>query len=177
MLVGLADGALLAGPLVGSINDANAQEEGMMSTMRQYLAKSIGLASALVIAGCATVPDPHPIAGTTWKLVSIDTTGSSTTLTPELQQRHTVTFGDDGRVAMQLDCNRGNASWSGSMPRGGSGSLEIGPVASTRALCPDPSFGGQMARDLPEAARYRLLMEGRELVIETDRLRYSFASM
>lgn len=133
------------------------------------------LAIAPVLAGCETLPDMgHPLTGTTWQLTDIDTSGSSTRLTPALQERHTITFEDGGRVFMQLDCNRGNASWSADQPRGGTGGLTIGPVASTRALCPQPSFGDKMAADLQEAQRYTLVLEGRRLIIETGDLAYTF---
>lgn len=136
----------------------------------------IAIAACAMLGGCATTPDPHPIAGIEWKLVSIDTTGSTTTLTPRLQQVHTLTFDDDGRASMQLDCNRGSAPWSADRPRYGGGSLAIGPVAATRALCPDPSFGEQMADQLPLAIAYRLNKDEGALVIETETQRLTFTS-
>ena len=53
-------------------------------------------AATLALAGCMTVPDTHPLAGTEWQLVAIDTSGSTTTLTPALQPRHTIAFADGG---------------------------------------------------------------------------------
>lgn len=135
------------------------------------------LAFAPVLAGCETLPDMgHPLTGTTWQLTDIDTSGSSTRLTPALQERHTITFEEGGRAALQLDCNRGNASWSAERPRAGIGSITIGPVATTRALCPQPSFGQMMAVGLEQSQRYTLLIDGRRLVIETDDESYTFSA-
>lgn len=130
----------------------------------------------MMLAACATTSAPHPLTGSEWQLAAIDTSGSTTTLTPALQARHMLTFGDEGALALQLDCNRGRASWTAGQPRNGAGAIDIGPIASTRALCPEPSFGNQMATALSEAKTYVLTMDRRELVIETGTLRFTFAA-
>ncbi|MEQ5787350.1 META domain-containing protein [Erythrobacter sp. NFXS35] len=130
----------------------------------------------MMLAACATTSAPHPLTGSEWQLAAIDTSGSTTTLTPALQARHTLTFGDEGALTLQLDCNRGRASWTAGRPRDGAGAIDIGPIASTRALCPEPSFGNQMATALSEAQTYVLTMDRRELVIETGTLRFTFAA-
>lgn len=130
----------------------------------------------MMLAACATTSAPHPLTGTEWRLAAIDTSGSTTTLTPALQARHTLTFGDAGALALQLDCNRGRASWTAGQPRNGAGAIDIGPIAGTRALCPEPTFGDQMASALSEAQTYALTMDRRELVIETGALRFTFAA-
>jgi heat shock protein HslJ len=56
---------------------------------------------------------------------------------------------------MQLDCNRGRATYTAA-PSGGGGTLSIGPVASTRALCPQPDIGQTLAARLPDVASYTL---------------------
>lgn len=130
----------------------------------------------MMLAACATTSSPHPLTGSEWQLAAIDTSGSTTTLTPALQARHMLTFGDEGALALQLDCNRGRASWTAGKPRNGAGAINIGPIASTRALCPEPSFGNQMATALSEAQTYVLTMDRRELVIETGTLRFTFTA-
>jgi heat shock protein HslJ len=129
-----------------------------------------------MLAACATASTPHPLAGSEWKLAAIDTTGSTTTLTAALQARHTLSFGEEGRLALQLDCNRGRASWTAGKPRNGAGAISIGPIASTRALCPEPTFGDDMASGLAEARTYVLTADRRELLIETGTLRFTFAA-
>ena len=136
----------------------------------------IASAALLALTGCATSSTPHPLTGSEWQLTTIDTSGSSTTLVPALQVRHRLSFGEEGQLALQLDCNRGRASWSAGKPRNGAGPITIGPVASTRALCPEPSFGGEMASGLSEARTYTLSTDQRELVIETGTLRFTFSS-
>ena len=121
------------------------------------------------------MPDAHPLTGTEWQLVAIDTSGSTTTLTPALQSRHTIAFLDEGEMQLQLDCNRGRSTWTAGQPANGAGSISIGPVGSTKMLCPEPSFGNELAR-LSEAQRYTTTLDGRQLVIETGALRYTFTS-
>ncbi len=128
------------------------------------------------VGGCMTVPDRHPLTGTEWRLTAIDTSGSTTTLTPALQARHTIAFADGGEVQVQLDCNRGRSTWTAGQPGNGAGAISFGPVASTRMLCPQPSFGDQLASGLAGAQRYTATLDGRQLVIETPELRFTFAA-
>lgn len=132
--------------------------------------------ATLSLGGCVTIPDTHPLAGTEWELTTIDTAGSTTTLTPALQRRHTLAFRDGGELAAQLDCNRGRGTWTAGMLANGAGSIDIGPVASTRMLCPAPSFGDQLGTGLAEATRFTITLDGRQLVIETPELRFTFAA-
>jgi len=131
-------------------------------------------AATLALGGCTTIPDTHPLAGTEWRLVAIDTSGSTTTLTPALQARHTLGFADGGEATAQLDCNRGRSTWSASDPANGAGTITFGSFASTRVFCPEPSFGTELASGLAEAQRYILTLDGRQLVIETPDLRFTF---
>jgi len=121
-----------------------------------------------------TIPDTHPLAGTEWRLTAIDTSGSTTTLTPALQQRHTIAFADGGEMQLRLDCNRGRSTWTAGQPVMGAGSIAIGPVAATRMACPAPSFGNELAR-LAEAERFLTTLDGRQLVIESPELRFTFS--
>lgn len=131
--------------------------------------------AALPLAGCATIPDVHPLAGTAWRLVAIDTSGSTTTLDPALQTRHTLVFADGGEAQVRLDCNRGRTTWTAGQPVNGAGAISFGPVATTRMFCPQPSFGDQLASGLAQAQRYTTTLDGRQLVIETPALRFTFA--
>ncbi|OBV10590.1 META domain-containing protein [Erythrobacter dokdonensis] len=129
--------------------------------------------AALALAACATSSPPHPLEGTRWRLVDVETSGTSTRLTEELSSRHTLTF-ESERAVMQLDCNRGNARWSASTPRSGNGTISFGPVASTRALCPRPTFGEELASELPKASGYTLTSDGTGLIIRTQAEVYVF---
>lgn len=124
-----------------------------------------------------TLPDTHPLAGTEWRLVAIDTSGSTTTLTPALQQRHSITFNEGGEVQAQLDCNRGRTTWTAGQPMNGAASISFGPVASTRMACPAPSFGDQLANGLTAAERFTITLDRRQLVLETADLRLTFSAV
>lgn len=134
-------------------------------------------AAALGLSACVTLPDAHPLTGTRWQLVAIDTSGSTTTLTPALQQRHTAAFLDAGELELQLDCNRGRSTWTAGRPSNGAGNISIGPVAGTRMFCPQPSFGDQLASGLTDAQRFTSTLDGRQLVIETAELRLTFSAI
>ncbi|WP_226700271.1 META domain-containing protein [Qipengyuania gaetbuli] len=146
-----------------------------MTHSHLYRMAALG-AAGLALAGCESLPGNvyHPLNGTTWRLVDVETSGTSTRLNPELQARHTLTFERGGRVNMQLDCNRGSASWEATLPQTYNGSISISQVAATRAFCPDPTFGEALAADLPSSSAYTLTPDGRGLVIRTARIVYAF---
>ena len=134
---------------------------------------------ALLTAGCQTYSGSesaaHPLTGATWQLVSIDAGGKTTSLTLEQQLRHTLSFGADGTLLLQLDCNRGRAEWSAGLPENSIGFLTVNRIASTRALCPQPTFGEDLAAGLPVANNYVLLPGGAGLKISTRHVMFTFA--
>jgi heat shock protein HslJ len=145
--------------------------------MMKRLAVFAATAATFALGGCVTLPDIHPLAGTQWQLAAIDTSGSTTTLTQALQRRHTIAFIDGGEVELQLDCNRGRSTWTAGQPQNGAGSISFGPVAGTRMACPSPSFGNDLASGLEAAERFTTTLDGRQLVIETRDLRFTFAAI
>lgn len=130
-------------------------------------------AVSLALGGCMTVPDSHPLAGTRWQLAAIDAAGSTTALTPAAQAGHTLAFAAGGEAQVQLDCNRGRTTWSAGQASGGTGEISFGPVASTRMLCPEPSFGNALASGLGAAQRYSKTPDGQLIITATD-LRLTF---
>jgi hypothetical protein len=105
--------------------------------------------------------DTAGLAGTSWRLVerqSMDDAQGTTK--PDDPAKYTLGFGADGQVAVQLDCNRGTGAWHAQPSGDGSGSIEIGPLATTRALCPEPSLGERIAADLGYVRGY-LIRDGR----------------
>lgn len=124
----------------------------------------ITLLTAFLISSCAATQDKQEVmelANTSWQLVSYqsmdDSQGTTRTDDPK---KYTLTFSVNGKVSLRLDCNRGTGSWQ-SMPSadGNSGSVKFGPIAATRALCPQPSMGEKLARDLSYVRSY-LLKDG-----------------
>lgn len=142
--------------------------------MIQRLAAATAIAP-LVLGGCMTLPLAHPLIGSDWQLVSIEQAGSTATLTPEQQARHTLAFGEEGAAQVKLDCNRGRTTWTAGQPMNGAGTINFGPVMSTRMACPQPGYGNELAAALGAAQRFARSPDGRELVIETAEARLTFA--
>jgi heat shock protein HslJ len=124
---------------------------------------------ALLAAACQPAPErPSPaaatsmgLAGTSWRLVEFQSMDDAQgTTRPADPTKYTIAFGADGRLSMQLDCNRGTGAWQAEPAGDGSGSISIGPVAATRMLCPPPSMGEKLARDM-ESVRGYIVRDGR----------------
>ena len=150
----------------------------MMTAKRSAILLGSALAAAL--GGCATVPDLSPderaLVASTWYLDTVADAQEEIRLRPQLSDRHTMTFQRDGGMILQLDCNRGTSRWDAFEGNGGSGRLSVGQVASTRALCPSPSYGERMAAQLPQADFYQLGPDGRTLTIRTPAATFSFVA-
>ncbi|MEQ8772529.1 MAG: META domain-containing protein [Erythrobacter sp.] len=146
----------------------------MNTNHSRALGALLAAGAALALSACSTSSMPHPLEGTSWRLVDVETSGTSTTLTDEVSARHTITFEED-RAFMRLDCNRGNGNWSAAMPRDGNGTISFGPVAATRAYCPPPSFGEVLASELPKATGFTLKPDEERLLIRSEGAVYVFA--
>jgi heat shock protein HslJ len=100
---------------------------------------------ALVERVAETQPPPQNAAqdlgGTSWQLVKFRG-GDDTTLTPGDKAKYTIAFASDGRVSVQIDCNRGRGAWTSSGPN----ELQFGPLALTRKMCPPGSHHDRMAK-------------------------------
>lgn len=141
---------------------------------------AVAVAGSLALSGCATTPELSPderaLIADTWYLESIIDTQEEIRLRPQLSDRHNITFQRDGSLTMQLDCNRGNADWDAD-PRGrGTGDLSIGRVASTRALCPPPTYGERLAAELPQVDSYELGVAGRSLMLRSEDTIFGFVA-
>jgi len=64
-----------------------------------------------------------------WQLVSLQKTGQAVQPAPA-QHTFTADFRSDGRVSLVADCNRCNGGFAA-----GNATIEVGPIASTRAAC------------------------------------------
>lgn len=127
------------------------------------------LALAALGSGCAALRPadaPATLDGTRWqleRLASMD--DSQGVLQVDAPERYTIEFGADGRLLARLDCQRGQGSWQATAapdatPRRRSGSLQFGPLALTRNVCPPGSLAPRVARDLG-AVRSFVLEGGR----------------
>ena len=102
------------------------------------------------------------LAGSRWQLVEFQSMDDAIGVTrPDDPTVYVMEFIDDGTVAMQLNCNRASGAWSAQPGAdGSSGTLEFGPLAMTRAMCPPPSLDEQIARHA-EFVRSYLIRDAR----------------
>jgi hypothetical protein len=83
------------------------------------------------------------------------------TVRPEDPSLYTMRLNRDGGVTMRLNCNRASGTWSAeASPDASSGRFELGPLATTRAICPPPSLDEQIAMQA-EYVRSYMLADGR----------------
>lgn len=103
-----------------------------------------------------------PLADTEWRLVEIRSMDDSVGIVrPDDPSLYTMRLNGDGTVAMRLNCNRANGSWSAeASAHGSSGRFEFGPLAATRALCPPPSLDERVTSQAQYVRGY-LLKDGR----------------
>lgn len=107
--------------------------------------------------GVATNTGNLGLSGTSWQLLNIGAMADGqATITVEQSERYTLHFLADGRLALRMDCNRGNGSWQATPTSGDSGQLSFGTIASTRMFCPPPSLDSKIAHDLGLVRSYRL---------------------
>jgi para-nitrobenzyl esterase len=107
--------------------------------------------AAILVAGAAAAQDaPAELAGTTWRWVSATTPGEIVTV--DAPERYTLAFLPEGRIALRADCNRANAGVTWPEP----GTLRVGPMAMTRALCPPGSLSDRYAQDVGRAVAYAI---------------------
>jgi heat shock protein HslJ len=89
------------------------------------------------------------LAGTSWQLLRFK--GSDgTTLTPGAPGKYTLEFGADGHLGAHIDCNRGRGTWTAT----DGGQISLGPLASTRAMCPPGSLYDQIAKEWGDIRSY-----------------------
>jgi heat shock protein HslJ len=131
------------------------------------------LSVSLALGACSSMPSTAPsnspstapatavatptLAGTSWRLASFQANDDgSQALRPGSPDGFTLSFGQDGRLAVKLDCNRGNGPWQAVTTDATGGTLSLGPVATTRAMCPPDAAGSRLVQDLPALRTWRL---------------------
>ena len=111
--------------------------------------------------GPAEAGTASPLAGTRWRLRRFQSMDDATgEIEPEDPSAYTMTLNEDGSVQMRLNCNRAVGTWSVKPASDGkSGTFTFGPLATTRAPCPQPSMDERIVRDA-EWIRGYLLRDG-----------------
>jgi para-nitrobenzyl esterase len=109
----------------------------------------------VTLLGCAQVPPPQALGGTSWQLVKFQG-GDRAVAAPDDKSKYTVAFLADGTLNMRIDCNRGRGGWKSAGP----GQLEFGPMAITRAECPPGSLHDHIVKRWPYVRSY-VIKDGR----------------
>jgi len=122
-----------------------------------------------------TVPTP---AGSAWVLVDFRSSDDAVgTVVPPHPERYVLQFEPDGRLLMQLDCNRASGSWRVYAASASGGSLELKGGAMTRAMCGPGAMDTQIARDLDRVRSFTLRGGRLYLALEADAGAYEFRRM
>jgi para-nitrobenzyl esterase len=113
------------------------------------LAVAAGVLGSPRIAASRDTNIASALAGSSWSLVAITTTGDKTT-TPDDGSKYTINFGADRRAQIRSDCNRGVASWHSPEDT----DLEFGRIRMTRVKCQEGSMDGRFVSDLGSVRSY-----------------------
>jgi heat shock protein HslJ len=118
----------------------------------------------VILVGCSSADGPRKLEGTSWQLAAIQSMDDAqgTTAVPD-PSKFTVKFGQDGRAAFQLDCNKGSGSFE-AQPSGDatSGTLTFGPLPTTLMGCAGPpkdQLDQRVGSALPQVRGYLLKNE------------------
>jgi para-nitrobenzyl esterase len=95
--------------------------------------------------------NPSGLAGTSWKLIKLQT-GDESTLVPSDGSKYTITFGSDGRVTARVDCNRASSTWKS--PR--ANQLQFGSWSRTEAKCPPGSLHDRIVTEGAAVRSYQI---------------------
>lgn len=143
----------------------------MSKATRRQLPTILTIA-CLTLAGCtgmqsAPPSQPASLADTAWQLISFQPTQAGAEAEkPSRNDQFQLQFDEGGRLLARLDCNRGSGRWQAPADGGAAGSLRIGPLVSTKMMCPPDPFAQRVPADIESARRYRI--EGDRLILEND---------
>jgi para-nitrobenzyl esterase len=126
------------------------------------LAAVTTVAAAFTLIGCSSTPQPkaadstaattavatQELTGNPWHWVATQTPVEW--IVPADPALYTIQFNPDGSAVLRADCNRGRGTYT----TGEGGSLAIGPVAITRAMCPPGSLDTKYLQQLSNVAHY-----------------------
>lgn len=102
----------------------------------------------------ASKPSASRLEGTSWQLVRFKG-GDGRILSPADRTRYTLEFAGNGTLTLRIDCNRGRGTWKST----GTGGLELGPLALTRASCPG-DLNDRLAHHWPDIRSF-VVRDGR----------------
>ena len=136
----------------GSLQDRFTKD---WPNVRSYIIKDAHLYLSLMADGGIYEFEPMTatqsnLGGTSWQLVKIK--GDDQTLVPVDKAKYTITFGNDGMMNARIDCNQGHGTWKS--PE--AGKLELGLMATTRAMCPPGSLYDRIVKDWSSVRTYSI---------------------
>jgi heat shock protein HslJ len=135
------------------------------------IAVLVGIAALISATGDDDREDGSPagdLEGVVWEWQEL-LGGDGSRIAPEDPSRYTIEFGDDGRLALLADCNRGSGRYEVDGP-----SIAIGTIATTRAACPEGSLDRVFVERL-EYVRTYLVVDGElflDLYADAGQLRF-----
>lgn len=94
------------------------------------------------------MPTPA-LVGTLWKLQQIQFSDGKL-LVADQPEHYTAEFLDDGTLLVRADCNRGRADFT----TAGDRTLQVSPIATTMAACPEGSIGNEFVQALGNSGSY-----------------------
>lgn len=113
----------------------------------------VTIASLLMLSACTSSKpqeaESASLAGSSWRLVKF-VGGDDTTRVPDDPGKYTIQLNADGSLTARVDCNRGRGTWKSAAP----GQIELGPLALTRAMCPEGSLHDQLVKQWPYVRSY-----------------------
>lgn len=126
-------------------------------------------------AACTTGPPIETtapgggLAGTKWELVQFQSPEDSIgTIKPSDPTHYTMELMPDGKLAMQLDCNRAVGRWEAHPADPTNGHITFIAPVMTRAMCLGPSMDERIARDLEFVTSYKLVGDTLNLALKMD---------
>ena len=145
--------------------------------MKLLIPMVIFIPALVMLPACQTMEPAVPVAnipfsgleGTNWRLVefqSMDDTQGTTR--PDDPDKYTITFNNDGSLSARFDCNRGIGPWRNDISNATGGTLSIGPLGVTKALCPDPSMGEMLERQLRYVRSFTITENRLNMVLMAD---------
>lgn len=134
---------------------------------RYRAARAFGVLTALLLAACAqspTTPATPELPGTSWRLLEFRPAGGAAKVLPTAPDQYQLNFAADGRLAARIDCNRGSGAFLVLPGQGGMHRVKLGPIATTRMMCPPSALGPRLPRDIDGERSYRI--EGGQLHLD-----------
>jgi heat shock protein HslJ len=148
--------------MTGSLRSGNGTK--VSGSRPRTLLVHVALLAAITVTACKPNNPgslPGDLAGSSWRLVEFESSDDAIgVVRPAASAVYSMTLEADGTASFQLDCNRGSGSWRSVSAGPDDGTLELSPLATTRAACPPGSLDQQIARHA-EYFRTYLIRDGR----------------